>query len=454
MIWRNPLAWMGIAAVAIPILVHLIGRRKPRPLPFPTLRFVMIAPTVPSRRLRLTDLPLLAVRIAVIAAGVAALAQPWWPRPAASKSGTIARALVVDSSLSMTRLVGPARTALDDGRERAAAAAAGASVTRLVEAGALQTAIPAALGWLATQPGTHEIVLFSDFQRGALDAADIAAVPLHVGLALTPIHLQPARIGSAAGRDPSGKQVLGRVTLTADATAVNWQPLGEPDMRLPLAIVSAPADAARLEAAVAAAKTNAPPAVAAEDRNIQLVFPGAPNEVALWETTRAINARWMFDVVAAVQTDATLSRLAGVESASIGPPTAPGGVTVMFEDAAGKPRLVVGAANRVGTATLTFLSLTPPGDVFSAALIRAIARAAEGSVPVGEQEPETIAPDQLQRWARPASPTPIGSGGATDSDGRWFWVLALMLLGLETWMRRRTPTPAAVTSEVPRARVA
>ena len=27
MIWRNPLAWLGIAAVAIPILVHLIGRR-------------------------------------------------------------------------------------------------------------------------------------------------------------------------------------------------------------------------------------------------------------------------------------------------------------------------------------------------------------------------------------------------------------------------------------------
>ena len=105
MIWRNPLAWLGIAAVAIPILVHLIGRRKPRLLPFPTLRFVNIAPTLPSRRHRLTDLPLLAVRVAMIAAAVAALAQPWWPRPAARTSGVIARALVVDSSVSMTRIL-------------------------------------------------------------------------------------------------------------------------------------------------------------------------------------------------------------------------------------------------------------------------------------------------------------------------------------------------------------
>ena len=454
MFWRNPLAWIGIAAVAIPILVHLIGRRKPRPLPFPTLRFVTIAPTMPSRRHRLTDLPLLAVRIALIVAAVAALAQPWWPRPATGTSGVIARALVVDSSTSMTRLVGPARTALEEGRALATAAAAGASVSRLIEAGALQTAVPAALGWLATQPGTHELAVFSDFQRGAFDDADVAAVPAHVGLTLTRIPIQPARIGSAAGRDAAGKQVLGRVTLTADATEVSWQALAEPDARLPFSIFSAPADAARLDAAVAAAKANAPPSAAAADRNIEIVFPGAPNEVGLWQSAHAIDARWMFDVVAAVQSDATLSRLAGVESASKGPPTSPGGVTMLFEDGNGNPRLVAGAANRAGTATLTFLSMTAPGDLFSAALIRAVARASDATVPMGEQEPETIAADQLMRWSRSASPAPIGNGGAQESDGRWFWVLALVLLGVEALMRRRTPALVSVGTEVPRARVA
>ena len=83
-----------------------------------------------------------------------------------------------------------------------------------------------------------------------------------------------------------------------------------------------------------------------------------------------------------------------------------------------------------------------------------MARAAESTVPIGEQEPETIASDLLVRWSRPASPAPIGSGGATDSDGRWVWVLALVLLGVETWMRRRPSTPAAMAKEVPRARVA
>jgi len=454
MIWRNPLAWLGIATVAIPILVHLIGRRKPRLLPFPTLRFVNIAPTLPSRRHRLTDLPLLAVRIAMIAAAVAALAQPWWPRPAARTSGVIARALVVDSSVSMTRLVGPGRTALEEGRALAAAATTGASVTRLIEAGALQTALPAALGWLATQPGTHEIVAFSDFQRGALDDADIAAVPAHVGLTLMLIPIRPATIGSATGRDASGKQVLGRVTLTADATAVNWQPLGEPEAPSSISILSAPADAARVEAAIAAAKADAPPPAAFEDRNIQIAFPGAANEIGLWQSAKAIDARWMFDVVAAVRADATLSRLAGAEPAVTGPPTAPGSVSVIFEDASGKPRLVAGAAHRAGNVTLMFFSLTAPGDLFSAALVRAVARASAANVPAGEQEPETIAADQLLRWSRPASPAPIGSGGATDSDGRWVWVIVLLLLFVETWMRRRTIPAAPATTEVPRARVA
>ena len=39
MIWQHPLAWIGLISLAVPLLVHLVGRRRPKLLRFPTLRF-------------------------------------------------------------------------------------------------------------------------------------------------------------------------------------------------------------------------------------------------------------------------------------------------------------------------------------------------------------------------------------------------------------------------------
>jgi hypothetical protein len=80
----------------------------------------------------------------------------------------------------------------------------------------------------------------------------------------------------------------------------------------------------------------------------------------------------------------------------------------------------------------------------AAAVVRAIVLAARpASIADREAEVVTIPDAELARWRReavPLSTTPDGArlGADSDSDARWFWALALALLGLETWLRRRT----------------
>ena len=76
MIWVNPLALFALAAVAAPILIHILIQRRAERIPFPTLRFLQPTRLAAIRRHLLEDLPLLAVRVALLAAAAAAFAGP------------------------------------------------------------------------------------------------------------------------------------------------------------------------------------------------------------------------------------------------------------------------------------------------------------------------------------------------------------------------------------------
>ena len=129
MMFQNPWAWLGLLALAGPIVAHLLARRPARRQPFPHLRFLPAAALKPVRRDRLADIALLLVRSAVVAAAVVALTQPLWLTAdrARDLGAQIARAVIVDTSASMQR----AATTLDAARREGAAAAAGATVARL-----------------------------------------------------------------------------------------------------------------------------------------------------------------------------------------------------------------------------------------------------------------------------------------------------------------------------------
>ena len=71
----NPLLLAGTSLVAIPIVLHLMMRRKPRHFEFPAIRFLQKRHDVNQRRLRLRHLVLLALRALAILLLAAALAR-------------------------------------------------------------------------------------------------------------------------------------------------------------------------------------------------------------------------------------------------------------------------------------------------------------------------------------------------------------------------------------------
>jgi hypothetical protein len=66
----------GLLLAGLPVLLHLIMRQKPKRLPFPAFRFLKRRHLINRRRLRLQQLLLLALRVAVLAALCLALARP------------------------------------------------------------------------------------------------------------------------------------------------------------------------------------------------------------------------------------------------------------------------------------------------------------------------------------------------------------------------------------------
>src|SRR5437879_7665977 len=66
----------GLSLVALPVLVHLVTREKPKHLRFPAFRFLMQKYHTNRRKLRIHHLLLLLLRMLLIAALCLALARP------------------------------------------------------------------------------------------------------------------------------------------------------------------------------------------------------------------------------------------------------------------------------------------------------------------------------------------------------------------------------------------
>lgn len=101
MTFLHPLALIGLAAAAIPALLHLRQRRTPPLLDFPAVRYLAEAERRSARRLRLRHLLLLLLRTALIVALVLAAARPLVPGwGAGTGHAPTALAIVLDNSLS------------------------------------------------------------------------------------------------------------------------------------------------------------------------------------------------------------------------------------------------------------------------------------------------------------------------------------------------------------------
>jgi hypothetical protein len=192
-----PLVLVGLGALAIPVLIHLIQRERKRVVEFPSLMFLRRIPYQSVRRRRIRDWLLLVMRLAALTLIVLAFARPFFRRSelaAAAQNGAREAVILVDTSYSMEygdrwqkakaaaadaiRGLGPGdraslvlfssgaevavRSAADRGRLESglASAATGPGATRYAPAMKLAGSL---LGESALP--RREIILITDFQR-------------------------------------------------------------------------------------------------------------------------------------------------------------------------------------------------------------------------------------------------------------------------------------------------
>jgi len=97
------LAWLGLAAGAVPLIIHLLNRRRYRRVPWAAMRFLQAAQQRSRRRLRLEHWLLLSVRVAAMLFFGWAIARPYLPATAfvPLAGSRTHRVIVIDNSLSM-----------------------------------------------------------------------------------------------------------------------------------------------------------------------------------------------------------------------------------------------------------------------------------------------------------------------------------------------------------------
>jgi hypothetical protein len=99
----NALFLAGLAAVAVPIVIHLIHKRHSRSMDFPSLMFLRLIDLRMASRQRIRELIVLLLRIAAIALFAFALAKPILRTRSARAAGrtSTTAVIVVDNSYSM-----------------------------------------------------------------------------------------------------------------------------------------------------------------------------------------------------------------------------------------------------------------------------------------------------------------------------------------------------------------
>jgi hypothetical protein len=115
-----PLLLGGLAAVSVPVLIHLIMRQKPKTLKFPAFRFLLQRHRTNLRKLRLRHLLLLVLRMLLLVLICLALARlklfrnPW----SLNTDRPVAAILVFDTSYSMEYRITGGQNRLEEAKKR------------------------------------------------------------------------------------------------------------------------------------------------------------------------------------------------------------------------------------------------------------------------------------------------------------------------------------------------
>ena len=424
MTWLNPIALLGLLAVAVPILVHLFGRRVAKRQRFPSLRLLHLGSTTPVTRSQPSDLLLLLVRCAIVAAAALALAQPRWSSPNREKRLlTPVRVVIVDTSRSMDRLTSDGQRASTAARDLSRAMLDSAREGMLVESSRPAANLAAAGSWLEQRSGKRELVVISDFQHGAVSDGDFASVPAGVGILLRKVTPTPVSLSATA----SG------ITAVTDGqvTVAQWSSRDADTIGTSLTVLArSDADIRALTEVVRQLAPGARPT-----HSIAVVYPDHGEAASLAARTQPINQPWQGDFLVALQDEALVRN--GTSSAT--PTACASAGAAPVRSTAGHVLASVAAGESGSPFELVVFSCADAGSSAGAALLTAVSHVAAPKPDWNESETVVVPDELLRRWERPATAVEPRGRDETSPDGRWFWLLALLLLVLEELMRRRTP---------------
>jgi aerotolerance regulator-like protein len=480
-IWLNPAAWIGLLAVAGPIVIHILVQRKAERLAFPSLRFLQEGRLASIRRHLLEDVPLLAMRTAIVAAAAAALAGPLIVSRTQRQAwnARVVRAIVVDE---VTRAASTfARTPLE--RATLDKLQPPAFLSQTFETAAVSDAIPRAVAWLENAPpARRELLIVGPLALGSVSADDLAVIPPGIGIRFEQSGGLPAERAVAGGRvlglqrerrEPSQRLPLERegrqpsqhlpleradfsrakgsepivvqqqVTLKDIHTSVQETDAAAPDP-FPVDVVCSTDARPIVDTAIAAARSQRVWAPAA-NRRARLVLLDASIDPAAVADGGPVTESWIADAVASIARDRDLQTAGAQTPAGLSDPRFSATPWQPLLLAADGRRLAVAGASR---ASLVVVSSATPSSLVTPLLLRAMANALGGPPDLRRAEVLPIPESQLQAWSRPPAPVAVPRVDRVERDDRrGLWILVLALLALETWVRRAKAEEESSTYE-------
>ncbi len=403
--WLTPAAWWGLTALAVPILIHLLARERSRRLLFPSLRFLRTTRLAALKRRRVSDWPLLVIRLLILASAVAALAAPVFVSNARwrSWSARTARAVVIapvppgapSADAEVTALVQDARV--------------GAFVSEVFEPNeTLGEGLRDAADWLERQPpSSREVVVIGDLRSGTLTAGDLDQLTSATGIRLLPLaSSEPIRdlrlraIGDAGSGTASSQDL--RLMLTDQTTTVERRVVAA--NKSSIEVIAAPRDQQRAEAALRAVLAEGVVLPRDRDRQIVIEFAGA------------LDARPLVQPAPDLWMRRALEQL----------PDLDGGL----RDGHFVVRTSLSASDRDVAAALSRIVQASLAD------------------DLNDIEPSRIPATQLAAWSRPAGAVTRDSEPRDEGDRRYFWAAAIVLLILEQRIRRSPTTTADARASI------
>ncbi|HXG90297.1 MAG TPA: BatA domain-containing protein [Vicinamibacterales bacterium] len=394
MLWLQPLAWVGLAALAIPLLIHLLMRQQSRQLLFPSLRFIRATQHSALRRHALSDWLLLAVRVGILAAAVAALAAPVWVSQSRRDrwSVRVARAIVVAPHRGADPEVPVLQRLIADEQ-------ASSFVSEVFRPPRhLGDGVRDAELWLRRQPpASHDVVIVGDLRAGAMTGSDLDVLPASTSVRVIPLpasdKVASARLTTLAERVPGEAGAAAfelELTVAEDTTAIARRP-APTQPPPPVTVRASEQNTPRVNAALRA--------VFAEG----IVLPRQPRRPVVIEFDGGKHAATSHRPDPFFQE--VLERLPEMRGRE------DNGVWVVATGMGGDDQAVVQAVDRV---------------------VRAVT-----AEDLQDLEAAAIPRSTLAQWSRPSRALATDLTPANEGDARVLWAIALVLLGVETLLRAR-----------------